>query len=63
MAENIRQILIAQEYPDLYLDYIFCRGKKLDKSWQDCAEKLGIDVNRIQQLFDTPEAEEFFVKT
>ena len=58
IAENIRQLLIAQEYPDQYLDYILCRGKKLDKSWEDCAKKLGIDVARIQQLFDTPEVSE-----
>ena len=60
VAENIRQLLIAQEYPDRYLDYILCRGKKLDKSWEDCAEKLGIDVAKIQRLFDTPEAEQLF---
>ena len=60
VAENIRQLLIAQEYPDRYLDYIFCRGKKLDKSWEDCAQKLGIDVAKIQMLFDAPEAEMLF---
>ena len=60
VAENIRQLLIAQEYPDLYLDYILCRGKKLDKSWEDCAEKLGIDLTKIQKLFETPETEQLF---
>ncbi|RKU33060.1 hypothetical protein C6499_02040 [Candidatus Poribacteria bacterium] len=60
VAENIRQLLIRQEYPDRYLDYILCRGKKLDKSWEVCAEKLGIDVARIQTLFDSPEAEQLF---
>ena len=60
VAENIRQLLIAEEYPDRYLDYILCRGKKLDKSWEDCAQKLGIDVAKIQALFDTPEAEQLF---
>lgn len=60
VAENIRQLLIAREYPDKYLDYILCRGKKLDKSWEDCAEKLGIDVEKIQKLFDSPEAEQLF---
>ncbi|MYA68956.1 thioredoxin domain-containing protein [Candidatus Poribacteria bacterium] len=60
VAENIRQLLIAQEYPDKYLDYILCRGKKLDKSWEDCAEKLGIDAAKIQALFDAPEAEQLF---
>ncbi len=60
VAENIRQLLIAQEYPEQYLDYILCRGKKLDKSWEDCAEKLDIDVVKIQELFDSPEAEQLF---
>ena len=58
VAENIRQLLIAREYPDKYLDYILCRGKKLEKSWEDCAEKLGIDVAKIQSLFDAPEVSE-----
>jgi len=60
VAENIRQLLITQEYPDRYLDYILCRGKKLDKSWEDCAQKLGIDVEKIQALFDTPGADQLF---
>ena len=60
VAESIRQLLIGQEYPDRYLDYILCRGKKLEKSWKDCAEKLGIDVSRIQKLFNTPETEQLF---
>lgn len=60
VAENIRQLLIAREYPDRYLDYILCRGKKLDKSWEACAEKLNIDVAKIQKLFDSPEAEQLF---
>lgn len=60
VAEDIRQLLIAKEYPDRYLDYILCRGKKLEKSWETCAQQLGIDVSRIQALFDSPEAEQLF---
>lgn len=60
VAENIRQLLIAREYPDHYLDYILCRGKKLNKSWEDCAKKNGINVEQIQRLFDTLEAEQLF---
>lgn len=60
VAENIRQLLIAQEYPNRYMDYILCRGKKLEKSWKACAEKLGIDVSKIQGLFGTPEADRLF---
>lgn len=58
VAENIRQLLIAQEFPNQYLDYVLCRGKKLDQSWEVCAEKLGIDVSKIQSLFDAPEISE-----
>ena len=60
VAESIRQLLIAEAYPDRYLDYVLCRGKKLDESWETCAEKLGINVARIQGLFDAPEAEQLF---
>ena len=60
VAENIRQLLIAQEYPDKYLNYILCRGKKLNESWEACAQKLDIDVEKIQKLFDSPEAEQLF---
>lgn len=60
VAENIRQLLIAREYPEQYLDYILCRGKKLNKSWEDCAKKFGINVEKIQRLFDTPESEQLF---
>ena len=60
VAENIRQLLIAREYPEQYLDYILCRGKKLNRSWEDCAKKNGINVKNIQRLFDAPEAEQLF---
>ena len=60
VAENVRQLLISREYPDKYLDYILCRGKKLNESWEKCAEKLGINVAKIQAMFDAPEAEQLF---
>jgi hypothetical protein len=60
VAENIRQLLISKEYPDKYLDYILCRGKKLNESWETCARKLDIDVDKIQKLFDSPESEQLF---
>ena len=60
VAEDMRQLLIAQEYPEQFLDYLLCRGKKLNKSWEDCAKKFGIDVEKINRSFDTPEAEQLF---
>ncbi len=60
VAEDIRQLLIAKEYPDKYLDYLLCRAKKLNESWEACARKLNIDVEKIQARFDAPEAEQLF---
>ncbi len=60
VAENIRQLLIAREYPEQYLDYLLCRGKKLNKSWEDSAKKCNIDIEKIERLFNTPEAEQLF---
>ena len=60
VAEDIRQLLIAKEYPNKYLDYILCRGKKLNESWEACAQEFDIDVQTIQTLFESPEAEQLF---
>ena len=60
VAENIRQLLIKQEYPDRYLDYILCRSNKLEKNWKACAEKFDIDGHKIQALFNAPETEQLF---
>ena len=32
----------------------------MNKSWENCAKKHGIDVEKIQRLSDTPEAEQLF---
>ena len=34
--------------------------QEIGEELEDCAEKLDIDVARIQRLFDTPEAEQLF---
>ena len=53
VAGNIWKFLRAQEYPEQYLN-----SKKLDKRWEDCAEKLSIDIARIQRLFEAPRAKQ-----
>lgn len=58
VAENIRQLLIAREYPEQFLDYLIRRGKKLNKSWEDSAKKCNIDIGKIERLFNTREAEQ-----
>ena len=60
MVEDIRQVLIAKYYPEQYLDYILCRGEKPNEIWETCAQKLNIDIDKIQAIFDSPEAEELF---
>ena len=60
VAEDIRQVLIAKYYPEQYLDYILCRGEKPNEIWQTCAEKLNINIDKIQAIFDSTEAQELF---
>ena len=60
VVEDIRQVLIAKYYPEQYLDYILCRGEKPNEIWETCAQKLNIDIDKIQAIFDSPEAEELF---
>lgn len=55
VIEDIRQLVVAREYPDKYIDFILCRNKTLTKSWEDCARKLGLDVKRIADAVDSEE--------
>ena len=55
VMEDVRQLVVAREYPDRYIDFILCRNKSLTKSWEDCARKLGLDVARIAAGVDSDE--------
>ena len=60
VVEDMRQLLISKYYPEQYLDYILCRGEKLNETWRICAQKLNINTDKIQATFDSSEAEELF---
>jgi hypothetical protein len=53
VVEDVRQLVVAQQYPDKYLEFILCRNKALTKSWEDCARKLGLDVGRVARAVDS----------
>lgn len=50
--ENVRQLIIAKYYPDVFLDYLLCYSKdyRSYESWKACANRLGIDTAKVEQL-------------
>lgn len=55
--ENIRQLIIAKYYPDVFLDYLLCYTKNYRnyESWKACANRLGIDTAKVEQLTQSEE--------
>ena len=49
VIENLRQIAVSQLYPDQFFDYLLCRAKHLESAWTQCAEKVGLDIDRVNQ--------------
>ena len=62
VIENIRQTVIAQLYPDKYLDYVLCRADHLKKAWSECAIKTGIDVARVSAMVASTDAKALFLE-
>lgn len=58
--ENIRQLVIEKYYPEKLFDYLLCRAKDLKRSWQPCAESLGLDVHRIEEMAQSLEGKKLF---
>lgn len=53
--EDMRQICAADLYPKnhKYMDYLACRSLDYNNpEWKPCAEKAGMDADRIQSCFD-----------
>lgn len=61
VIENLRQIAVAQLYPDQFFDYLLCRAKHLKSAWTECAEKLGLDIGKVSQAVDSEEIKQLFV--
>lgn len=62
VLEDMRQTVIAQLYPDKYLDYVLCRADHLKKAWSECAIKTGIDVARVSAMMESTDAKALFVE-
>ena len=60
VIENLRQIAIAQLYPDQFFDYLLCRAKHLESAWTRCAEKVGLDIDRVNQEMELERTKRLF---
>lgn len=62
LIENLRQMVIAELYPDQFFDYLLCRADHLKEAWTLCAEKVGLDVTKIASMVDSPQARQRFLQ-
>lgn len=62
LVENLRQMVIAELYPDQLFDYLLCRADHLKEAWTLCAQKVGLDVTKIASTVDTPQARRRFLQ-
>ena len=60
VIENLRQIAISELYPDKFFDYLLCRAKHLKSAWTACAEKVGLDVDRVNQAIESDQIQQRF---
>ncbi|WP_345270304.1 choice-of-anchor Q domain-containing protein [Nibrella viscosa] len=57
VAENIRQLVIAERFPARWLDYLLARADNYrSDDWQAAARRVGIDVGDVQRLTQLPTA-------
>ena len=62
LIENLRQMVIAELYPDQYFDYLLCRADHLKEAWTLCAQKIGLDVEKIASMVEMPETRHRFLQ-
>lgn len=60
VIENLRQIAISELYPDQFFDYLLCRAEHLKSAWTQCAEKIGLDVDKVNQEVESEEIKQRF---
>ena len=60
VIENLRQIAISQLYPDQFFDYLLCRAEHLKSAWTQCAEKTGLDIDRVNQAIESEQIKQRF---
>ena len=62
LIENLRQMVIAELYPDQFFDYLLCRADHLKEAWTLCAKKAGLDVQKIASMVEMPETRRRFLQ-
>ena len=62
VVENIRQVVIAEYYPEKLTDYVLCRADRLKESWQICAQKVGLDIGKINHIVESDEGKRLFAE-
>ncbi|RKU30034.1 hypothetical protein C6499_07410 [Candidatus Poribacteria bacterium] len=60
VIENLRQIAVSQLYPDQFFDFLLCRAKHLKSAWTQCAEKLGLDIDKINKEMESERTKRLF---
>lgn len=60
VIENLRQIAVSQLYPDQFFDFLLCRAKHLESAWTRCAEKLGLDIDKVNQEMESERTKRIF---
>ena len=60
--EDLRQMVIAELYPDKFFDYLLCRASHLQGAWVKCARELGLDIDRITREIETERARQRFLE-
>ncbi|MFH1655361.1 MAG: hypothetical protein ABH954_01975 [Candidatus Omnitrophota bacterium] len=59
IEENKRVLCIMQKYTDNLWDYLFCRLDNIESTWwDDCAIKLGLDIDSIRKCAKSQEADD-----
>ena len=53
VIENLRQIAVSQLYPDRFFDFLLCRAKHLESAWTQCAEKVGLDIDKVNKEMES----------
>lgn len=60
--EDLRQMVIAELYPDKFFDYLLCRASHLQGAWVKCARELRLDVDKITREIETERARQRFLE-
>ncbi len=63
VEEDIRQAVMAEQFPQQYFDYVVARAVNYQSSeWQPVAAAAGIDVNKVERLARSEDAKRLFTR-